>query len=542
MPESLLEEIIFPQEAIFITKSDAIINLMRYIKWIIGRALVFSLFISISFFSAKMLAFTAPAPPSDSTPPVVSLVSPISSEATSTVMTLAATATDNVAISVVYFYIDDVLQGSGDNVSPYYLDYDTTNLSNEAHTAFAVARDSSSNSATSSVISFTVDNTPLIVSAVSAVADSDSATINWTTDDLGSSLVDFGLTANYGTSTSETDIVDGTQSHSVLLNDLTTCTQYHYKVRSKDTAGNITYSSDGIFDTVGCTGNVEISSLEKEEVTVSSGASIVHDVITLTVPSSFTAATSSATLQVAKLDSDFFETAGGPSGKASVGSAVFNLKAFADANTTISNFDEPITVTMSYLDSDILGIEESSLRIYRYDSSVWTALSDCSVNIENNIVSCVTSDFSDFAIFGDNTVAGAVESSGSISRRITNLENLGDYEKAKQLADQSKIEKIESLDKKEEINIKFEEKLTNGRDLDLDNWGDDVILLQEFLIENSIGTSTSELKRVGLTGYFGPFTQGALSEFQKTVGIYPNVGYFGPITKKYLKNLEINVR
>lgn len=516
---------------------------MKKVRSIVGKTLILFLFVSISFFSSKLLGFTVPAQPGDSTPPTVSLISPVSDEATSTLMTLAATATDNVAISAVYFYIDDVLRGSGDVTSPYYISYDTTSISDGTHTAFAVAQDSSSNFATSSSVSFNIDKIAVIISNTAVAASSSSATITWTTDEAASSLVNFGLTSNYNTSTAETDTTIRVQNHSIILENLVSCSRYHYQVRSADAAGNITTSSDDVFDTTGCVGNASFSAVKKEDVVVAAGSTVTQGTITLEVPSAVTEASSDLTFQVIELGSDFFESAGNPTGKTSVGSSVFNLKAFTDATNTVSSFSKSIAVTMTYQDSDVMGIEESSLQIYRYDNSVWVALSNCSVDINTNTVTCETEQFSDFAIFGNVISADAsanISSSGSIARRISNLENMGNYDLAHQLAEQTKTEKSESVQDKAVSTNKIDIALIEGRDLDLDNWGDDVILLQEFLIQNSVGTSTSELRRVGITGYFGPFTQGALGEFQKTAGIYPNIGYFGPITKKYLKNLEIS--
>lgn len=64
--------------------------------------------------------------------------------------------------------------------------------------------------------------------------------------------------------------------------------------------------------------------------------------------------------------------------------------------------------------------------------------------------------------------------------------------------------------------------------------GNDVRILQEFLISQNKGQAAQVLANVGATAYFGDLTRGALAEFQSRVGITPALGNFGPITRAYL--------
>jgi hypothetical protein len=70
-----------------------------------------------------------------------------------------------------------------------------------------------------------------------------SATITWTTNNPGDSIVDFGLDANYGLSNSSATT---TTSHSVQLSGafLLPQTRMYYKVQTTDSAGNVTSSPD----------------------------------------------------------------------------------------------------------------------------------------------------------------------------------------------------------------------------------------------------------------------------------------------------------
>jgi hypothetical protein len=72
-------------------------------------------------------------------------------------ITLNATATDNVGVTKVEFYVDGNLLGSS-TTSPYKLAYDSTKLSKGSHSLVTKAYDAAGNVGTSSAVSFSVDN------------------------------------------------------------------------------------------------------------------------------------------------------------------------------------------------------------------------------------------------------------------------------------------------------------------------------------------------------------------------------------------------
>ena len=92
------------------------------------------------------------------------------------------------------------------------------------------------------------DTTAPTISAISASGiTASSATISWTTNEASDTQVDYGLTTGYGQSTSlNTALVT---SHSSALSGLTAGTLYHYRVRSRDAAGNLALSTDNTFTT-----------------------------------------------------------------------------------------------------------------------------------------------------------------------------------------------------------------------------------------------------------------------------------------------------
>lgn len=96
----------------------------------------------------------------DRTAPKVVLTAPTSGAIVSGTVALVATATDNVKVYGVQFYVDSAVLGSEDRVAPYTVAWDSTRAANGTHTVSARARDASGNSAITSV-TFTVKNVPL---------------------------------------------------------------------------------------------------------------------------------------------------------------------------------------------------------------------------------------------------------------------------------------------------------------------------------------------------------------------------------------------
>lgn len=90
------------------------------------------------------------------------------------------------------------------------------------------------------------DTTPPTISAVQATPAATTATVTWTTDELSDSRVDYGLDTGYGSPVSNSTLVTG---HSIALNGLSPATTYHYRVSSRDAAGNSASSGDYTFTT-----------------------------------------------------------------------------------------------------------------------------------------------------------------------------------------------------------------------------------------------------------------------------------------------------
>ncbi|MEK7560417.1 MAG: Ig-like domain-containing protein [Patescibacteria group bacterium] len=95
----------------------------------------------------------------DTTAPSIFIIDPLNNSIASSTTTVIASASDNVAVAGVQFYINNVPFGTEYRAPPYQTLWNTTAVSDGTSTIFAVARDAAGNRATSTVVSVRVDNT-----------------------------------------------------------------------------------------------------------------------------------------------------------------------------------------------------------------------------------------------------------------------------------------------------------------------------------------------------------------------------------------------
>jgi YD repeat-containing protein len=97
----------------------------------------------------------------DTAPPAIQLTSPASGATVAGQVTIAANASDNVAVAGVQFKLDGVNLGSEDTAAPYAATWDTTKTTNASHTITAVARDAAGNTTTTAATIVNVNNPAL---------------------------------------------------------------------------------------------------------------------------------------------------------------------------------------------------------------------------------------------------------------------------------------------------------------------------------------------------------------------------------------------
>src|SRR6266540_1903703 len=179
----------------------------------------------------------------DVTPPTVLMTAPANGSTVSgTAVTVSASASDNVGVAGVQFSLDGVNLGAEDTAAPYSVSWNATLATSGAHILTAVARDAAGNTASAAGVSVTVDNAPPLLSSVASTnLSASAATITWVTNEASDSQVEYGPTSAYGQVTALASAL--VTSHSVGLSGLSASTVYHYRVKSRDAAGNLATSA-----------------------------------------------------------------------------------------------------------------------------------------------------------------------------------------------------------------------------------------------------------------------------------------------------------
>ncbi len=161
---------------------------------------------------------TAGAP--DTTPPTVSA----STVGNGGSITLSATASDDIGVANVEFYIDDVLRGS-DSSAPYSLVFDSRTIANGTHSLTAKAFDAAGNTATSSAVPFTISNIAPVANFTTSVSGATATFTDLSTDTDGtifSRLWNFGDGAtSSATNPSRTYSAAGTYTVTLTVTDNT---------------------------------------------------------------------------------------------------------------------------------------------------------------------------------------------------------------------------------------------------------------------------------------------------------------------------------
>ncbi len=93
----------------------------------------------------------------DTTPPTTSITAPANNATVSGTVSVTASASDNVGVTKVEFYLDGALKSTA-TTSPYSWSWDTTSASNASHTLVSKAYDAANNIGTSSTVTVTVSN------------------------------------------------------------------------------------------------------------------------------------------------------------------------------------------------------------------------------------------------------------------------------------------------------------------------------------------------------------------------------------------------
>lgn len=411
-------------------------------------------------------------------------------------------------------------------------------------------RDSSNNFfngiSSSSTWAFTIlDQTaPVITNVATSSIATTTASIIWTTNELASSKIIYSTGSTYTSSTTESDTSPRVTSRTKTLSGLSACTVYNYKVISSDATGNYSTSTNSMFVTTGCAAPTLSATTTTASVSSTSTTTLMENgkTLTVTTPPNFTATSSTVVIQIKGLDSEMvFSTTSKPSSVLSASNIVFDVTALINGSTVLDSFDIPVTMSYTYTDVEIAGLEESSLAMYHYHNNTWIKLNDCSINTTTNTITCTTPSFSIFGIFGSPVVIAPSKnttspgSSTKLGCKDTNASNYDYFSSSdpKLCRYENKIDtKINSVNFGAGKNI-FQKNLKSG------SVHKDVRLLQQLLnkkgytvTKNGPGSINNE------TTIFGSATKQALVRLQKDNNIKPAMGYFGPITRDFVNCMQ----
>jgi beta-lactamase superfamily II metal-dependent hydrolase len=188
----------------------------------------------------------APQPP-DTTPPTTSITSPADGATISGTISVTASASDNVGVTKVELYVDGALLAT-DTTSPYSWSWNTTTATNAPHTLSTTAYDAAGNSASSAVVTVTVNNAgdttpPTAPSNLTASSSKRKISLTWTasTDNVG--VTGYQVWRSSSPTGTFTQIAT-TTSTSYTNSGLSSGSTWYYYVTATDAAGNVSAASN----------------------------------------------------------------------------------------------------------------------------------------------------------------------------------------------------------------------------------------------------------------------------------------------------------
>jgi hypothetical protein len=195
----------------------------------------------------------------DTTLPTVAVTAPTAGATVTGTVTVSGSATDNVGVVGIQFKLDGANLGPEVTTVPYAATWNTMSAADGAHNLTAVARDAAGNVRTSAGVTVMVANsaaafdlTAPVISKVSLSVTSSGATIGWRTNKPSDTQVQYGPTSSYGSLAPAPPAPMNTTLvtlHEQTINGLAPNTWYHFRIRSRDAAGNLGLSGDYKFKT-----------------------------------------------------------------------------------------------------------------------------------------------------------------------------------------------------------------------------------------------------------------------------------------------------
>ncbi len=191
----------------------------------------------------------------DTESPVVGVVSPATAT-TNVAQTYSASVSDNGEVMLCSLYVNGAYAGDMElsetpcadctaSISYTFADAGSYPVYAECYDAF---ENPGAGTPVSVIAADLPEDTtaPVISNVQSTGITTSSATISWSTNEAGNSVVEYGTTTSYGFTQTNPAM---TTSHSISLSGLLPSTTYHYRVKSTDESENTGVSEDYTFTT-----------------------------------------------------------------------------------------------------------------------------------------------------------------------------------------------------------------------------------------------------------------------------------------------------
>ncbi len=206
---------------------------------------------TLSGVSNMSFVIPAPAVPTDTTPPVVTITSPINGSSNYGNVAINASASDNVAIAKVEFYVDGIIQCS-DLISPYSCVWDSSTANNGSnHNIVAKAYDTAAipNTSTDSIDVIvcngdcTAPSTPTNLRALN-ITDN-SIALSWDASDDNTGISGYYVFRKKSTDANFSQIITLAVGQLNYTDDnLSANTSYTYQIKAFDSAANVSSGSN----------------------------------------------------------------------------------------------------------------------------------------------------------------------------------------------------------------------------------------------------------------------------------------------------------
>ena len=240
-----------------------------------------------------------------------------------------------------------------------------------------------------------------------------------------------------------------------------------------------------------------------------------------------------------------------PAGKTMAAS--YSLSA-TTSGTAVTSFSQAVTVTFTYTADQITGLDETSLKIYRWTGTEWEALTT-TVDVATNTLVATTTNFSYFAIMGETPATGEVAGD---TTPVVDTTDTTSTDTTKPISEmtvpeleallQTLIAQVAAL--QAELALLLGDTpascsgITFSRGLAVGATGSDVKCLQA-LLNQSVDTqvASSGVGSLGNeTSYYGSLTATAVGKFQTKKGVAASSAdggyqYVGPKTRTQLNSL-----